>query len=200
MSIPQTPHTTDVPFAKAQDVLACYAQGIVADLCRVTPNSPPPSYLALLDNTNPAGKRLYKHMQIGAGEIQSFCSVSKRYTVEDLQALTGVSQELLIKLNCARAFWSLANYLKPITSRPEDVPFAKESYDLLILLRDGERIFSFYESESAGLPTVNEAQPSQLITPNVVGYARRLFPLAGLNRNGPWVNQNSGNRGGGGGS
>ncbi len=188
----QTPHTTEVPFATARDLLACYAQGIVADLCRVRPTSPPPSYLALLDSTNPAGMRLYKHLRIGAGEIQSACGVSKRYTVEDLQALTGVSQELLIKLNAARAFWSLANYLKPITARPDDVPFAKESYELLMLLRDGERIFSFYETEEAGLPHVNEAQPDQLVTPNVVAYSKRLFPLAGLNRNGPWVNRNGG--------
>lgn len=189
----QTPHTSLTAYCTSSQLLACYAQGIVADLCRVSPNSPPPSYLALLDQTNPAGKRLYRHLKIGAGEIESACVVSRRYSTEDLKALTGVSQELLIKLNAARGFWSLANYLKPITSRPEDVPFAKESYDLLMLLRDGERIFSFYESEAAGLPTVNPAQPSQLLTANAVAYARRLFPLAGLNRNGPWVNQNSGN-------
>jgi hypothetical protein len=43
-------------------------------------------------------------------------------------------------------------------------------------------IFSFEETQQAGLPTVQQAAPSQLLTPNVVGRARRLFPFAGQNR------------------
>lgn len=186
----QTPQSSAAPYATPGQLLKCYAKGIVADLCRVSPSSPPPSYLALVDyRNNPAGKRLYRHLMIGAGEIESYCGVSKRYTRDDLQALTGVSKELLVKLNCARAFWSLANYLKPITSRPEDVPFAKESWELLQLLRTGEAIFSFVETQEAGLPEANPAVPDKLITPNVVDYAGRLFPLAGIGRNGPWVNR-----------
>ena len=188
-----TPNSSDVSYCSARQLLYCYTQEIVADLCRISPKAPPPSYLALLDSRNPAGARLLKHLKIGAGEIEGWCGVARRYTKDDLAALTGVSLELLIKLNAARGFWSLCNYLKPISARPEEVPFAKESYELLKLLGEGQMIFSYYETQGAGLPSVNEAQPSQLVTPNVVSYAKRLFPLAGLSRNGPWVNSNSGN-------
>ena len=189
----QTPNSSTAGYCTAADVLECYSQDIVADMCRARPSSPPPSYLALTDSTNPAGARLYKHIRIGAGEIEAACGVSKRYTKDDLEALTGVSQQLLIKLNCARAFWSLAQFLKPITARLEDVPGAKESFELLQMLKNGDLIFSTYESQEAGLPSVNEAQPSLLVTPNCVAYAQRLFPLAGLNRNGPWVTRNGTN-------
>lgn len=174
-------------------MLLCYAQGWLADMLRPYPSAPPPSYLAMCDTTNPAGARLYTHLKIGAGDIESACGQAARYTSEDLNALTGVSQELLIKLNAARAAWSLAQYLKPITARPDEVPGARESFEMLEMLKLGERIFGFYETQAAGLVAAQAANPSMLITANVVSYAQRLFPLAGLARNGPWVVPGGGN-------
>lgn len=194
--MPQTPNSASAPYCSARQFLTCYSPAWVRDMLRATAAGPPPSYLAMCDPNNPAGARLLEHRSIAAGEIESACTVATRYTPADLNALTGMSQQLLVKLNAARAGWSLAQFLKPITARPDDVPFAKESWELLEMLKDGVRIFGFYESEAAGLPTVNPAQPSQLITPNVVSYANRLFPLAGVGRNGPWVNRNSANSGG----
>lgn len=177
--MPQTSNsiaTSETPYVSAAQFLQCYAKPIVADLCRVVPSAPPPSYLALLDQTNPAGIRLYQHLKIGAGEIEAACTVSKRYSPADLNALTGVSQLLLQKLNAARSMWSLAMYLKPLTARPEEVPMAKESAELMMMLKDGVLIFGFLESAEAGLPSVNAPSLPKLITPDVVSRANRLFP------------------------
>lgn len=178
----QTPYSASSSYITAANFLECYSQSIVGDMLRATPDSPPPSYSAIIDPNNPAGARLYKHLKIGAGEIEAYCAVARRYTPDDLTALTGVSRELLEKLNAARGMWSLKQYLQPITARPDDVPFAKESAELLKLLGLGEMIFGFSQSMDAGLPSVVEAQPAALVTPNVISYAQRLFPTYGSNR------------------
>jgi hypothetical protein len=179
----QTPNTASSSYVSAANFFLCYSPQIVSDLLRPTPDNPPPSYLAMCDSTSVPGARLQFHLDLGAGEIESRCSVSNRYSPTDLQALSGVSQVLLWKLNAARAFWSLNQYLKPLTARPQDVPMAVESAQLLELLEKGEAIFSFTETQGAGigLPIVQQANPSQLLTPNVVARANRLFPNVGLN-------------------
>src|SRR5262245_12534173 len=180
----QVPNSSLVPYITAADFLQCYSQRLVSDLPPSTPQSPPPSYLNILDQTSVAGSRLYFHLQEGAGEIEAHCSASLRYTPDDLKALVGVGQILLEKLNAARAFWSLNQYLKPLTARPQDVPGATESFELLKMLRDGIAIFPRLETQQAGegLPVVTNSNPAALKTPNVVGMAVRLFPNYGLNR------------------
>lgn len=178
--MPQTPDSATTPYCTAAQMLLCYARSLVADVLRQTENSPPPSYLAMLDDTNPAGIKLLYHMGVGAGEIEAACLVANRYTPADLQALTGVSLTLLQKLNAARAMWSLSQNLKPMTARPEEIPMARESAEFLRELRDGEMIFGFVESAEAGQPSVVPAAPEKLLTPNVVQRANRLFPNSQL--------------------
>lgn len=180
--MPQTPYSSSAPYVTAAESLEMYSQQLVADVLRPTPNAPPPSYLAILNPNSVAGARWLTHLKVGAGEIEAACTVARRYTPDDLAALTGVSAILLKKLNAARAFWSLMQYLKPLTARPEEVPMAKESWELMKLLQSGEWIFGLLESAEAGLPHVQGAQPSQLLTPNVVRTAQRLFPNYGPNR------------------
>lgn len=193
--MPQTSNSASAPYVTAQQFLLCYAPTIVADLLRplTNPTGPPPSYMAMVDPTNPAGQKLLYHMGMGAGEIESKCAIAKRYSPLDLQALTGVSQILLQKLNAARGMWSLCSNLKPLTARPDEVPMAAESAAMLEELKNGDKIFTFFETEDAGLPSVVPARPNYLLTPNVVARAYRLFPDSQLGRN----NQN-GNGGAGG--
>ena len=183
--MPQTPDSSPDPYVTPAAALEMYTQAIVADALRPTPAAPPPSYLAILNANSVAGARWLRHLRVGAGEIEAACTVARRYSPADLRALTGVSRDLLEKLNAARGFWSLMQYLKPMTARPEEVPMAKESWELLKLLQAGEWVFGFLESQEAGLPSVNPAQSTRLLTPNVVGYARRLFPGYGPNRINP---------------
>lgn len=181
MATPQTPDSSTAPFISAANFLRCYSPAIVGNLLRATPSSPDPSYLAMIDPANPAGDKLLFHLQIGAGDIELACTVAKRYTPADLNALTGVSRTILWKLNAARGMWSLAQFLKPITGRMEDVPFAKESAEILELLTNGERIFGFVESMEAGLPSVVPPNPAALLTPNPLSrISERLFPGSGF--------------------
>ncbi len=180
--MPQTPFSSGAPYISNSNFLQCYAQDLVAGLLRSVPSAPPPSYLAMIDPANPAAKKLAFHTGIGAGEIESWCAKARRYTPLDLAALTGVSQEMLWKLNAARGFWSLAQTLKPITARMEDVPFAKESAEILKMLGDGEMIFGYQETMDAGLPVVQPPQQAALVTPNTLGHvAPRLFPGSQFN-------------------
>lgn len=178
----QTSLSATSAYVTAQQFLLCYAPTIVADLLRplTNPTGPPPSYLAMCDATNPAGIKLLMHLKIGAGEIESKCARTKRYLPLDLQALTGVSQTLLQKLNAARGMWSLCQNLKPLTARPDEVPMATESAMMLEELNQGYAIFTFDETIEAGLPSVQEARPNMLLTPNVVRRAYRLFPNSQL--------------------
>lgn len=181
--MPQTPNSADTPYVTHAQLLEFYSKDIVADLLR-TPqlNYPPPSYLAILDSNNYAYQKLLKHLMTGAGQIEAACGIARRYSKLDLQALTGASAALLQKLNAGLGIWSLSQLMKPMTARPDDVPMATECMKLLEALRDGAMIFSFTETQEAGLPKVVEANPGRLLTPNVVGQAIRLFPNYGLNR------------------
>lgn len=185
----QTPNSAATSYISPVNFLLCYSPSIVGDMLRAGPNYPRPSYLAMVDPTNPAGAKLQFHLDSGAGEIEAHCSVAQRYSPQDLAALNGVSQHELWKLNAARGMWSLFHFLKPITGRPEDVPFAKESWEVLQLLANGDLIFGFVESMSAGLPSVQAANPTQLLTPNALGrVAPRLFP-------GTWFSRREGGGG-----
>jgi len=181
--VAQTPNSASAAYVTPAEVLEMYSQEWLADMLRSSPSAPPPSYMAMIDPNNPACQRLQRHLNIGAGEIEAFCTVSARYQPTDLQALTGVSQQLLKKLNAARGVWSLAQFLKPLTARPEEVPMAQESMHLLALLQKGEAIFGLLQSQLAGVgPTVQFPNPYFLKTPNVVGRAQRLFVDYGPNR------------------
>lgn len=180
--MPLTPNSSSSAYCTSVQFFDFYARSIVADMLKARPDCPRPSYLAMIDPNNPAGQKLLVHLKRGGGEIEAACGIAKRYLPEDLQALTGVSQTLLQGLNAARCVWSIYQTLKPGSARPDEIPGAKESAELLGALRDGEMIFGFLETQDAGLPDVQQAAPDQLLTPNVVGYAQRLFPNYGMNR------------------
>lgn len=171
-----TSASATTPYVTAAQMFQFFAPQLAADVLRASPDAPRPSYLAMLDSTNPAGAKLLVFLSRGAGEIEAACAIARRYTPLDLQALTGMSATLLQGLNAARAMWGLYQRLKPGSARPEDCPGAKESEAMLRDLRDGQKIFTFEETMDAGLPSVQPANPDRLLTPNVVSRAYRLFP------------------------
>lgn len=179
--MPMTPKSSSTPYVTAEQFFEFYGWQLAADMLRNTPESPRPSYLALLDQSNPAGAKLYRFLSKGAGEIEAHCLIAGKYNPDDLAALTGMSQVLLQALNSARAMWGIYQRLKPGSARMEDCPGAKESHEMLMELRDGKTIFGFEEVQAAGLPSVNPPAPASLLTPNAVSRAYRLFPNYGPN-------------------
>lgn len=179
---PMTPNTSTTPYCSAEQFFDFYSRDIAADMLKVVPQAPRPSYLAMLDPNNPAGAKFLKHLKRGAGDIEAACGVAKRYQPADLNALTGVSQTFLQALNAARTMWSLYQTLKPGSARLEECPGATVSEEYLAELRDAKLIFGFMETMDAGLPSVVPPSPGRLVTPDVVSRAVRLFPNYGLNR------------------
>ena len=177
-----SPNSSASAYCDSVTALKFVARQIWADNLREIPEAPRPSYLAMIDPANPAGDRLILYLNEGAGEIEAACGIAQRYLPADLAALTGVSQVLLQKINAARALWQGYQFLRPGSADQKACPGATESEELLKALRDGELIFGFFETQQAGLPEVKQAQPSKLLTPNVVGRAARLFPSYGMNR------------------
>lgn len=171
-----SPASSPRPYCTSIQFLTFYARSIAADMLKTTPESPRPSYLAMIDPANPAGQRLTYFLGKGAGEIEAACAKGHRYEPADLLALDGVSAVLLQGLNAARAMWSLYQKLKPGSARQQDCPGAAESAEFLQELRDGNMIFTFTETQDADLPSVQPANPNALVTPNVISRASRLFP------------------------
>lgn len=171
----QTPLSTTTPYASVTDLFVYHDQEQVADFLR-TGQQPRPSLAAMQDSTSVPGSMLVRYLMLASGRIEQVCLIGHRYDPEDLQALAGASLEVLKKLACDLAFWSLAQRRQPNTADPKNVPGAAESLEMLKALRDGEAIFGLEESADAGLPSVQQANPDALYTPDAVARARRLFP------------------------
>lgn len=173
--MPQTPLSTSTPYCDVGDLFDYHDANQCADMLRQG-GDPRPSLADMLNVSSTVGARLYRFLLAGSGKIESMCLIGKRYTPLDLQALTGGSQELLIKLNADLSFYMLCQRRQPGMSDPKSIPGASEALEALKELRDGGMIFGFVETADAGLPVVQQAQPNNLLTPNVLRKAVRLFP------------------------
>lgn len=173
--MPQTPLSTSTPYCDVGDLFDYHDSNQCADMLRQG-GDPRPSLMDMLSPTTLMGVRLTRFLLAGSGKIESVCLIGKRYTPADLQALTGGSQELLIKLNADLSFYMLCQRRQPGMSDPKSIPGALEALELLKELRDGGNIFGFVETAEAGLPLVQQAAPPSLLTPNVLRKAVRLFP------------------------
>ncbi len=177
----QTPLSASTPYCTAANLFDYHDSDQCADMLR-TGVSSRPSVADMEDTGTAVGAMLNRILLSASGRIESVCLIGRRYTPTDLQALTGASLEMLKKLTADLAFWILCQRRQPGTADPKNVAGAMEALEMLKALRDGEQIFGFEESATAGLPTVIQAVPSALLTPNAVARARRIFPFSGPNR------------------
>ena len=174
----QTPLSSSSAYVTAAQVFNFYSRSIVADVLKALPTSPRPSYLAMLDATNPAGARLLEFAKRGAGEIESYCLLGKRYQPVDLAALTGVSATFLQGLNAAEAVWFGYQATKPASADRKDCPGALEALNVLEALGKGDRIFGLDETAEAGLIATSLPNPGQLASSRVVLDAARFFGIS----------------------
>ncbi len=104
-------------------------------------------------------------LEAASGEVEAYALRSGRYNPDDLAALTGVSQQYLIKLVCTLATEILA-LRKPRGVSAESIPGVVWAREQLIKLGEGEWIFGLVETQEAGLPSAlpawdyPERQPS----------------------------------------
>lgn len=176
----KTCNSTTTPYCTAADLFIYHDPNQVAD-CLRDGEVARPTAEEMADTGNPYGAVLYRFLLAASGRIESACLIKRMYSPTDLQALTGASLQTLQKLTADVCFWMVMQRRQPNTGDPRNVPGAVEANELLDQLRDGERIFSFEETQQAGLPSVVPPNPSALVTPNVITRAVRLFPNYGLN-------------------
>lgn len=185
----KTIDSTTTPYCSAADLFAYHDPNQVADMI-LDGDDPRPTVAQMSSASNKYGALVLRFLRAASGRVESACTVSKMYTVDDLQELydptdsandNTASREVLIKLVADLCFWMLCQRRQPNSGDPRNVPGAVEANELLNQLRDGERIFSFTETAAAGLPDVVAPDPSRLVTPNVIAKAVRLFPGFGIN-------------------
>ncbi len=86
-----------------------------------------------------------------AGDIEAACLAGERYTILDLQGLTGASAAYLRKLNAWLCYGNLFMRRRPASA---ELPvMATWAFNVLDQLRSGARIFSLQAPAAAGLQT-----------------------------------------------
>lgn len=179
--MPQTPNSSPTPYCSVEGLFGWHDWHQIADLVR-DGDGPRPSRGRLLDPTSDEGDSLVRVLLAASGELESACFVGRRYSAEDLAALTGSGAERVRKIVADLAFWSLQQRRQPGSADPKNCPGALQALEELDRLRDGDRIFSLLESAAAGLPSVTDPGPTQQASPLIAG-ASRLFGNHG-NRSG----------------
>jgi hypothetical protein len=190
--MPLTPNSTTVAYAQPTDLFNYYDLRTIADLVNDqgvrtggSPN-PNPSTLAL----NPV---LLANGMRASGLLESACMRSNRYAVSDLSAVNGASQQFLIGLVCD-LWMGLLYRRRPDKGKPP--ASYGEALKWLEQLADGEAIFSFAETEAAGLPLATVDTPYQIWERSLVaqeafryfgwtGDLLRLYGPCGVGPSGP---------------
>ncbi|AWM38710.1 hypothetical protein GobsT_30990 [Gemmata obscuriglobus] len=173
--MPQTPNGAAAPYCSVALFLEYHDWQQIADLIR-DGEGPRPTRARILDGTTPSDEytRINRVLLAASGELEGACFVGKRYSTDDLAALTGSGAERLRKIVADLAFWTLSQRRQPGSADPDTVPGAKQALAELDRLRDGDRIFPLQESANAGLPSTSDPDPSQQANPLITN-AERFF-------------------------
>jgi hypothetical protein len=141
-------------YALPSDLLMYKDARTIGDLAgdlgvRVTPS-------AILTNPN-----VLAALASSAGMINSAILIGNRYTILELQALTGDDFAFLVRINCDLAFGILIGRRG---NSPEQDPDYKEAKMLLEMMRDGKAIFNVPGDVAVGTPAPT--------FPSFINYAR----------------------------
>ena len=162
--------TTMSSYAQPSDLLARYDNRVLGDLVSDTGTRQTPTQLLTDPNLQAA-------LNDGAGEINAAALVGERYAVTDLQALTGVDQALLIRINCDLAFYYLA-LRRGIPLNELQKQQYERATKLLGQIRAGDRIFNVAADVAAGTPDTHFPTSVAYENLNLLrDAAGRMFPV-----------------------
>ena len=114
-----------------------------------------------------ASATVQEHLNAASGMVEASCLKAGRYTPTDLgTTLTGVSKELLVKIVCELAWWSLYTRRNPMANM---TPSATWAYQQLDALEKGKEIFGFTEHSLAGQPKDDFLSDGHLVGSQVRG-------------------------------
>ena len=156
----QTPLTGSSAYATNADFLERYDARTVGDLLSDQGKRLQPSSIS-------GSTRLTALLQQVSGEIEVAAVAGKRYQPEDLTALTGNAQQFLVGMVCDLALWRLLNRRPMIQQMPLQ---CQQAFQLLELLRGGERIFPTDEAADAGVNIERVSETDCLLTEKAKRY------------------------------
>lgn len=133
-------------FATAADMLNRYDVSTLGDICS---DDGEPVSLAKLP-TNP---KLLTAINTATGRIKAAALRAARYSVEDLEDLTGESRDYLADLTCRIAFWYLWQR-KPYADDQQRHEIKAQADEALELIRSGDECFEVAAVIEAGHPTI----------------------------------------------
>ncbi len=144
-----TPISAAVPYATVQDLLDLIDWRVISDYV-----GDEGQRFTLKDAQTPGTvpyQRIYKALGLASGEVEAGCLRGNRYSVADLQAVNGNSQQLLVKCVVSLAVGEIldrrADLQVPTPARVEQARL------MLAALESGEAIFALQEEADAGLPS-----------------------------------------------
>lgn len=134
-------------FATAADMMNRYDVTTLGDICgdagvRITP--------AQL----PTNTKLLTALNSATGKIKANALRAGRYTVADLEGLTGESKAYLADLTCRVAFWYLWQR-KPYTDDQQRHQLKADADDAIEEIRTGAECFEVQDAIDAGHPTIS---------------------------------------------
>jgi phage gp36-like protein len=134
-------------YAEPADMTTRHDATVVASLCSDDGHEVPSEDLA----TDP---NLLTALQDASGDVEAALLIGKRYSVEDLEGLTGNSLAKLQRITCTIA---MANLLerRPVVHVQEAEKLLERAEKYLEQLRTGQRIFNLEDQLDTQLPTVD---------------------------------------------
>lgn len=167
--MPLTPASSSTPYITVDEFLRRYDLRTIGDLVS-------DSETRLNQSQLQSSQALLDILADAAGEVESAALADGRYTKEDLAALTGVSLQFLKRLVSDLTLWYLYQR-RPDRAGPIP-PQAQDARNLIALLRSGDRIFVFTETQIAGrrMEIINETN-SRITRNRVTRRAERHFGL-----------------------
>ncbi len=164
-----TPASSTAAYCTNAQALVFFDQSVWGDLCSNSGTRLTPTQLAT-DTT------LTTLLLEATGQIEEAVSCGGRYKVADLQALqasTTAGGIFLARMVATIAFWTATQRRYPQTIMPEGI---QRVYDAINMLRSGIGIFSFLETQAAGLASTERWYESlNDLWDSPVWEARRMF-------------------------
>jgi phage gp36-like protein len=156
-------------YAEPSDLLARYDANVVADLCSDDGHSVPAEDL-------PTNANLLTALEDASGEVESAMLIGERYTVAQLEALTGNSLGKLKKIVCSIAMAALLER-RPLVHVQDAEKLLERAERYMEQLRTGMRLFNVTENVQTQLPTINGPTSIKYEELNLLpDRMRRYFP------------------------
>jgi phage gp36-like protein len=165
-------------YAVAQDMLNRFDARRLGDLVRDDTTRATPTELLVPDPV------LLVALNDAASEIDASVLAGKKYLPADLAGLAGTDLNLLVRLNCDLAYGFLVmrrGY--SATDTAAQAPGFTRALEMLVLLRDGQKVFAVDANREAGLSKMGPLSRNI----HLISHMQRYFGDLNRNRGNPFT-------------